>query len=344
MSATTTAFCLSCGAENLGTRFCETCGSPAEAITATAPDASATPLAGVPELPAVLPVVAVGPTAVSDPARPFRVLALLSYLIGVIVAGSVQLASYTGGIPYQAVTGTDVGVAIVVGLFMLIAAAVGRAGDGGKTVGILFAIAYPGAVALFDFVLAPSSPNPATHFAQAMIAPLVLFLSWGAARPFRGAGYVGLFVVVLTSLLRSNVSPILGSTAITYEVMLMLASGLGLAVVVQSSLGFNGTRQGTIRTNPLARASLVLVMLTFLLNGIAGALGSFAIAGVVVVILLLVLAIILGHVGFVIAGRRQERGRGLAVTALVLGYLVIMATIALLVWFASLAAMLTSGL
>lgn len=334
--------CLQCGAGNLGTRFCETCGVPAAPRAAAVPDAAVPPPLGVQDLSAVQFVPA-GVISPSDPARPFRVVSLVSYFGGVILMSSLEIASYTNGIPYQAVTGTDVSIAVVVGLFMMIAAAVGRAGAGGKAVSVLLAIAYPGAVALSDYVLAPTAPNAATSIAQAMIAPAVLFLCWGVGRPFRGAGYVGLLVVIVTSLLRSNVSTVLGNTTATYEVMLMLASGIGLAIVVQASLGFEGTRPGTVRTNPLARASLVLVMSTFLLNGVSGALGPFTIAGVVVVVLVLVLAIILGHAGFVDAGRKHERGRGLAATALVLGYLVFTATISLLIWVASLTA-LSSGL
>ncbi|KZX19643.1 DUF4190 domain-containing protein [Rathayibacter tanaceti] len=46
-------------------------------------------------------------------------------------------------------------------------------------------------------------------------------------------------------------------------------------------------------------------------------------------------AIVLGHVGFVQAGRSGQRGRGLAVAGFVLGYLVIvLAVVAWLVWSA----------
>jgi hypothetical protein len=177
-----------------------------------------------------------------------------------------------------------------------------------------------------------------------MIAPILLFLCWGAGRPFRGAGYLGALVVVAIALIRVNVSPVLGSTLAMYEVLVMAVSAVGLVVVIQASLGFDGARPGTQRTSPAARASLVLILSTFLFNSTAGSMGAFAVPALVIIMLMIVLGIILGHVGFVTAGRRHERGRGLAATALVLGYLVLVATIALLIWVATIAASLAAFL
>jgi hypothetical protein len=342
-SLTTVSHCVSCGAENLGTRFCETCGVAHAQVAPQLESAVAAEAAGATAsgaAPAVEPVQVGAPSV--DPAVPFRVLALLSYLVGILVVGSLEIAMNAGSVPYEAVIAAEIVISVVVGFFMLLAAAVGRAPSAGIAVGILLAIAYPGATALSIFILGPTSTSDVAYVAQAVIPPAVLFLCWGAGRPFRGGGYAGILVLVVVSILRSNVSPVLANTPLMYEAMWMLASAIGLVVVVQSSLGFDGARLGSPRTNVAARASLILVLSTFLLNSVAGSLGAAGIAAIVMVIAMLLLAIVLGHVGYITAGRRCERGRGLAVTALLLGYLVATATIAVAIWFLSIAAAFSS--
>ena len=90
---------------------------------------------------------------------------------------------------------------------------------------------------------------------------------------------------------------------------------------------------------------LVKALLSFLLNSTAGSIPGTggAIPALVVVILLVLLAIVLGHVGFVQSGRRGERGRGLALTALILGYLVVALYLVIVVLFASLLGALSGG-
>lgn len=344
----TVSYCASCGAENLGTRFCENCGAPSSHSAPVQSPAVVVDLAGAAEdTDAVVPLPALGAPGLgaprADTATPFRVIAVITYLIGALVVGILEVTENTGSVPYGAVNATEVVFAAFVGLFMLLAAAVGKASDVGKFFSIILALCYPGAVALSDYVLGPSSNSDVAYTAQAIIAPAILLLVWGTGRPFRGGGYAGLLLVIVVSIMHTYVSPVIGTTAWSFESLKIFDSAIGLVVVVQASLGFDGVRPGIRRTNGAARASLCLILLTFLLNSTAGRLGSAGVAGIVAVIFMLLLAIVLGHVGYVTAGRRQEAGRGLAITSLILSYTVGIATIAIVVWLLSIAAALSAA-
>lgn len=317
------ASCPSCGAAQLGTRFCETCGHQLQQDAPSVSVSAATDL----------PMSSASPDAVpGDPALGLRGAALVSYLIGLVVTSSLFLAGSYAGVPWS-----DTIFSWLVALFLAIAAGVGRAGPGGKAVGVLFAIAYAIAIPVFDF--APMSDG---YRVEQIVGPVLLFGAWAGGRGFR-AGWAAVVGVVILGFLGWNVAPVLSPNATTLEVMRDGFFALSLAIVVLLANGFDGPKPGARRVNGAARASMVLLLLTFVLNSLAGGVaGGIAIFMLVVVLVLLVLAIILGHVGFVRAGRRGERGRPLAAWTLVLGYLVIVLEIALIAYVASVIAAFSS--
>lgn len=318
-----TTSCPSCGAANFGTRFCETCGTQL-VVEAASPVAS--------------PAVAVPPSGrAGDPAFGFRVAALLLYFTGLIVTSSIFLTLLTAGGWPQSVAWSDTISSWIVAFFLLVAAAAGRAAPAGKAVGILFAVAYAIAIPVFHF-----APLPDTYRVEQIVGPVLLFGAWAGGRGFR-AGWAALVAVVVLGFLGWNVAPVLGQNATTLEVMRDGFFAIGLAIVVLLANGFDGPKPGTQRVNGVARASMVLLLLTFVLNSLVGNVGGgVGIFMLVVVLLLLVLAIVLGHVGFVRAGRRGERGRSLAAWTLVLGYLVVLTEIVLIAYIGTTSAALTS--
>ena len=345
---TITPACSNCGAIDVGTNFCESCGvslvaqRQAVAPTAAAPAASATapPPALAPA--AAMPSAPVAGTA-ADPALGLRVAALVTFLLGLVITGSISVAQATvGNVPASATQWSDTVSAALVALFMLIAAAMARGSDGGTAVGILGALGYAVATPIIDFNT--SSLDPGLYAWLPVIPPVFLFMAWAGGRSLK-AGWAAVIAVVVIGYFSGKVSPAFGFGAANYEILRDGFFALGLTVVVLMANGFDGAKPGTRRANPVTRTALILLLLSFLLNSTAGSiLGTGgAIPALVVVILLVLLAIVLGHVGFVRSGRRGERGRGLALTALILGYLVIALYLGIVVLFASFLGALSGG-
>lgn len=341
---TTGTVCAACGAENLGTRFCESCGTPAAPAQAATPaPALAEPASPASAVPAAVPAtVEPAAAAPADAGRAPRGLAAAAYLLGIAITTGMDIAASSGSYPpegaYTAVTSVT---AVVVGLLMLIAAGVGTASGPGKAMGALLAIAYPATV-IIQATVPYGGYDAVTPHLVPLLAPLVLFLSWGAGRPFRGPGYGAVLVVAVLGFASQFVSPAIGGYA-QYAILYAAVLATSLAIVVLLSNAFEGTvaRDGR-RVETLARVALALVLAPFILNGIAGSISGAGVAGYVLIILLLIVAIIVGHVAFVRAGRSGNRGRGLAATALVVGYLVLIANTVVLIWLATFLASLSS--
>ncbi len=333
--------CTNCGAADVGTNFCESCGTSLVAqrqgaVAVTQPTTELSSAAAVPALPTMgaagMPLTSVGGST-DDPARGLRVAALVTYLLGLVVSGSIYVAqASSGNIPESATQWSATVSAALVALFMLIASVAGRISDGGKTLGILGALGYAIATPIIDFNT--SSLDPGMYAWLPVIPSVFLFIAWAGGRSFK-AGWAAVIVVVVLAYFSGKVSPVLGSGAANFEILFGGYFAIGLAVVVLVANGLDGARPGARLVNPLARTALIVLLLSFLLNSTAGSVTGGGIPALVLVILFLILAIVFGHVGFVQAGRRNERGRGLALTALILGYLVAVAYIALIVLAAS---------
>jgi hypothetical protein len=198
----------------------------------------------------------------------------------------------------------------------------------------LGALGYAISTPIIDF--STSSLDAGVYAWLPVIPAVFLFIAWAGGRSFK-AGWAAIVAVVVIAYFSGKVAPAFGYGAANYEVLLGGYFALGLTAVVLIANGFDGPKPGTRRANPVARTALVLLLLSFLLNSIAGTIvgTAGAIPAVVIVLLLLLLAIVLGHVGYVQAGRRGERGRGLALTALIIGYLIVAVYVVLIFVFAS---------
>ena len=193
MTDVATVTCTKCGAENLGTNFCENCGTRMAQVD------EAPTVAGIPAV--STPVVA--GTAMTHPSvrrggTAFRVLSLLLLIFGnflpTFFLASNPLGMFFGfaGTPFVAINVTG---AMLLALFMVIATAVGSAGPGGKAIGVIFALAFAVLTLLADFVPGFSAWQYGSVVINAICA-LTIFMSWGAGRPFRGPGWAGLLVFV----------------------------------------------------------------------------------------------------------------------------------------------------
>jgi len=219
---TITPACSNCGAIDVGTNFCESCGvslvaqRQAVAPTAAAPAASATapPPALAPA--AAMPSAPVAGTA-ADPALGLRVAALVTFLLGLVITGSISVAQATvGNVPASATQWSDTVSAALVALFMLIAAAMARGSDGGTAVGILGALGYAVATPIIDFNT--SSLDPGLYAWLPVIPPVFLFMAWAGGRSLK-AGWAAVIAVVVIGYFSGKVSPAFGSGAANYEIL-----------------------------------------------------------------------------------------------------------------------------
>jgi len=153
-------------------------------------------------VPAVSAPVAVVAAAPNQPVRrggtAFRVLSLLLLIFGSFLPTFFLASNPLGilfgfvGTPFLAINVTG---GMLLALFMLIAAVVGSARPGGKALGVMFALAFALLTLLGDFVPGFAAwPNGAVVINAS--CALMIFISWGAGRPFRGPGWVGLLIFV----------------------------------------------------------------------------------------------------------------------------------------------------
>jgi peptidyl-prolyl cis-trans isomerase B (cyclophilin B) len=327
--------CTQCGAPNLGTKFCENCGAPVSANPAVA-DAAAT---AAPEEPVVeapvqpnVPVDAPPTPRATFGATPVRVFALLSFLLANAAPPLVEYAVYSAG--GESLAGTNILSCILIslaGLFLLIAALAGRAGAAGKTFGALFALAYVG-IAIFLVFGGVRDFYGYTNSALLGLAYLLLFLSWGLGRPFRGPGYFGLLILVLVVSAWDLVQliPSLHFNYVGYLAASIAVFAGSLWLTVGLSAVFEGKPRPSAdkpsvpltatTTNALAIAGFVIVLVAIPSSLVLLYSGVF-----------IVLSIVFGHIAIAQIRRTGQRGRGLAVATLIIGYVAIAALIALIV-------------
>jgi hypothetical protein len=172
VSLTTGTRCADCGAENLGTNFCESCGSRASA-------------------PAVAYLPQVKRSGVG-----WRVAALVTWAVAELLPWLFV------GLPMAGQTFT-VFVSIVIGLtalFVLLGAVTGNADSGGKTGAVILSIGYfVVAGIILPWVALPIGQWG--YWAVETFGLLLLFLAWGVSRPFRGPGYAGIAVLIVAALI-----------------------------------------------------------------------------------------------------------------------------------------------
>lgn len=331
MTVQTATACTRCGAASLGTRFCESCGAPAS-------------FAQVSPLPApTLPAGA--PTSVG--ATPVRVFALIFFLLANVVPGLLGYAINAAGGNATGVQWLAVTLVSLTGLMAFVAALAGRAGGGGKAFGALFAIGYV-ALAVFLLFGGVRDLDGYTNDLLLVLSYYSLYLSWALGRPFRGRGYFGLLLLLVVGVIGAFIEFIPGirNSYLGYIAIADIVFALSVWMTVGLSVVFEGKGEAAPSrpTAPIAygqvnsRAKWALIVLLSAI-GLQVAANLISLAGIYFVslvasplsLILLILAIVFGHVGLSQIRRTGERGRGRALAALIVSYVIVGLGVALVV-------------
>lgn len=355
-------YCRTCGAANLGTAFCESCGAPAMRADAPTPAPAAVESAAPTPEPAVTPspaaeprAAAIAPAQVPLPpavapgvgATPARAFALIFFLISGILPGLIDFWIYAAGnyVP-QASHIVSVILIIITALFSLGAAAAGRASPGGKAAGVLLPFVYAGVAVFLVYGGVPDY----TGYTNDLLLGIVyfsLFLSWALGRPFRGPGFFGLLIALVVGVLGALVVfiPGVGSNYAGSLAIQDVIFALSVWLVVGLSVAFEGKPSGVVArpralpTSPFnERAKLAFGFVMGLIGvevlavlGSLSALYWLAFLSFVAPVLV-VLGLVFGHLALAQLRHTGQQGRGYAVAAVVICYVAIaLSVVAILV-------------
>ena len=340
MTDVVTQTCARCGAGIYGTNFCENCGTRVVGSPETAGVTSATPVAtvGVPT-PQYVPAGRRGGMAL-------RVITLLVLLSTFVVPAIMSMLPPTTN-EYELQNGVGATLECFVGFFALLAAVTGRASGGAKLGGALLALGYITLAMLDDFTrLFYTTVNPELASSTIM---LLLFLSWAVSRSFRGPGYFGILVLIALEFADVYIVPTVYSSAGTAAAILIALIGcvlvlatVGLSVLFERRGAAQATIHSAVIAGPVpvaidgpssgkARASLTMALIALGLNMLSRLVPSgLGIAISICALGLLTAAIVVGHLA-----RREirvtgQRGAGLALAGMLIGYIVFGIDIALI--------------
>lgn len=343
MSNTIVSNCASCGAENLGTKFCESCGVPALA-----------PGEGVSPVPAAAPTAV--PRLVGSPAgagvpplvrnSPLHAATLILYALFVAVPALVTAIAYSSGnfSGLSAGTVSSVVFAVLTGVFAALAGFTAPQSPGRKVAAGLLGIAFiifPTLTALLASGGLGFGLGTGFGVGSALITPLVLFLSWAIARPFRGRGYFALLIG--TALIFAGgfayLIPGLYSNYLGGTIASVVFSLITIGATVGSAVAFENAaaRSASSRPNPSPAAPVTPAgqpptSSAPAAAGQAARTNGFAIASLV---LGLVggtwVAILFGYLAKSQIRRTGESGDGMATAGLVLGYISLVVVVVLTV-------------
>ena len=304
--AATTASCLTCGVSDFGTRFCENCGT--EMVRAA---------------PAIASVSSPFSTAPGKPGLP--VVFLFAGLVGPAIVGAVSglltlspiSASFSR--PFEAVI---LLLALLLPVSVILAGRASRATMGARVAGLLIALMGT-AIELFFLVV---SSGMAYYFGAMDAVPRLIFL-------------VGTVLVVLAWLVAT------GSPASAYRVV-WLAAAVALVYFLVTSLVPISSEAAFVWRSIVASFILygglmgvILLIPRFIRPlaqsdgwGVGGGSGAalplrdstngFAVTALILGLLGgMILPVVFGHIALAQIGRTGDRGRGMAIAGLVLGYL-----------------------
>lgn len=344
----TLVLCPSCGAENLGTRFCESCGTPAPALAPVEPttvgvSALATPPEGAVRdrgalFGVALRTLAVGPVAIVFlPAVTGSILALL---------GGFRSYWYDGGFTAAGTYAFSEALALAWPLTLILAILTATAGvvaalTSDKTTG-----AKVGAIALAVIGTALIALGTAGW----TVGGAALASAWIVLAGLRGWSYYTLLIPVVTGFI-ANFAIFAANTHILVGALVMgllAAATVAGVVVLGRSLSAAHARQppkpppaprpvaapepgyatGQVVQVQLAEGQIVPVATGVVAGYAPGYIvpqqrtNGFAIAALVLGLLSgTILPIIFGHVALSQIRRTGERGAGMATVGLVFGYL-----------------------
>lgn len=323
MTITAGVVCAHCGAENLGTRFCENCGRPAGTpdVATTATAAAVVPVSGVASAP-VFHYAAAADTGVRRGSR-LNVVTLVGYLGYLVIPAlgylALSNASYYSGVQawYVVLQILTWGLLLISGISATIAGFTSRTTPGrrvgGGMLGILFLL-------LWLLVFLASFGAYWLAIGQ-YLTPLVLFLSWAIARPFRGPGYFAILIgIVLTGL--TIAIPALPFLQYNYGALSVITLVMNIATVVVTVVVAMAFEKNARPATGFAPSGVVGVPMGQSFGpGYAGRTNTLAVVSLVFGIVGgSLVAVILGHIAKSQIRRTGESGSGMATAGLILGY------------------------
>lgn len=327
MTNVVTQSCSECGAEIYGTKFCESCGARA-VVAAEAPKT----ISAAPQPPVYAPSAVLPQFASSSPrgGTSLRAITLVLVLTAIVVMAILSVLPSTSN-AFDVQRNTLSTLQIVIGFFALLAAVAGKASGGSKVGGALFALGYVILAMIENFTPLVSGVSYAYNFVDATLY-LLLFLSWGVSRPFRGPGYFGILILIALEFVNFYTTNALyrsaGTTATIWVTLVTVVLVLG--VVGFSALLERQTSIPSIAvpaqmggpSNGKARSSLTLALGAIGVNIVSRLIsGQLGIAISVCALGMLIAAIIVGHLARREIRVTNQRGRGLALTGLLIGYI-----------------------
>jgi len=308
-----TAVCRNCGAADLGTTFCETCGTPMER--------------------------GIHAHAVTAPSRVVGGLPLGLFLGGVIAAAVISLIltlTYLSGSGIRLAVGFDVATVLadavaVLGIWR--AGVAGSAGVGLRVLGLVIALLSPllDVIGLLADAVNSYSPLYGLGRSVFLLLPVITVLAWLVTTGLPGRSYFSLFIAFGAGVLAG----ILGSVAVGILGIVLSTAGIVVGVLVANAAGRRrvgvnataarvgyGSSAGSYSGSDAAYAAIARPEST---NGFAVSALVFGLIGGTI------LPIVFGHVALAQIGRTGERGRGMAIAGLILGYLSLTVVIVIII-------------
>jgi hypothetical protein len=316
----TTSYCGSCGAANLGTRFCETCGT---ALTSTAVAQMQMPDSGAPA--ASSEAMSTSVRGAENPSAPTLKTAFGLYLGAYALGGLVAIVNalafaqlYRGGTSWTNVVDALLLVAsIAPALALLMALLPSTVTTARKSWSLVLVSINPVLIGLNLFLALTnafffySSPVYSLSLLLSGLVPVFAFLAWVLVAGYPGRAFAALPIVFVFAVLSFFVGGRgYNSAQLVIIATLLDVGGVVLALLLarrlarrypnaqsvgnQSSVTFS---PGAGRTNALS----ILALIFGLLGGT-------------------VLPIVLGHIARSQIRRTGESGDGLALAGLILGY------------------------
>ncbi len=341
-TTTVTVRCPSCGAENLGTRFCESCGAPAPALVRVAVIA---PLVTAEPLPAT------GSTG-SGWRIALLIVFIVSHVIPPLIEAGIRATGSFDPVPARWITTAFL---VVLGIVGLIAVGSGpRAAGAGRAVGVVLVLVAVGLEIAYAFV-GMLWPEPLQI--AAIVAVFVLwFIAWAASAALAPRAYAGLAVLAVAVVMQVLVPLLLVLSGVWNSWAL---TGSTTAATIVLTLAVVGITRAIDRTAPIRRADPVPATAALStsevppgqvlpLANVAFRLGIGAIGAIVLSILLALLpipgvlglvisvaylglvvgAIVTGHVARSRIRRGGGGGRDRALAGMVIGYCFVGLTVA----------------
>ena len=320
MTDVITQTCARCGAGIHGTNFCENCGNRAVGAAVPATAALGTPL--------------------STPARQhpatygLRVTTLLLFLLTIIVPAIMSALPPTDN-EYALQNGIGATLEVFTGFFALLAAVAGPARGGARWGGAILALGYITLAMIDDFTRFFYASTLTLEFGGSFVV-LLLFLSWAVSRPFRGPGYFGILVFAALEFADALLVPaVYGAGGGGAQILIaLIGCAFTLGLVALSALFersrpnlYSGAQPATLvggAPNGKARASLALSLTALGLNALSNLIfRNLGLAISIIALILLVVAIILGHLARREIRLTGQRGGGMALAGMLIGYIVL---------------------